>query len=722
MPTSTLTVALVGNPNAGKSTLFNALSGLRQHTGNYPGVTVEMKKSQCQIGKVILDLIDLPGTYSLAPRSPDEMVSVDLLLGRMKEEKQPDVIVSVVDASNLDRHLYLTTQLMSIGKPVILAINMIDVATSRGIKIDAAKLSESTGLPVVMLQANQGTGIEELKSTIINSIQTFPKIPGPALPQAFNLEADLLKLSLNGSVPPFLVERLLLDVNGHTEKWLVGQYGENLKLKLIAARTRLSEAGHAIPGAEVKARYQWVRKAVGGAVTLPKEPIANQTDRLDKILTHKIWGTLVFLAIMFVVFQLIFVAATPVMDGIKWLQSQLAEWTMSKLPVGPVRSLVGEGIIQGVGSVIVFLPQILILFGLIAILEDCGYMARAAFLMDKIMSKCGLNGKSFIPLLSSVACAVPGIMATRVIENRRDRFATILVAPLMSCSARLPIYSLLIGAFLTAGYPRWLPGLSLFGLYLIGFITAPLIALLLKRTLLRGATPVFVMELPAYKRPSLRNILRRMYDAGGAFLRRAGTLIFATMILIWAAMYFPSAMPDGTSYESAIEQAKERVEQAGEDADKKSAAESEIRKLKSDWKRDSYLGKVGRALEPAVSPLGWDWKIGTATLASFPAREVIVGTLGLIYEQEEDDEKKDTLGTAIQADWKNDPVRSKYGIPVALSVMVFFALCCQCASTLAVIRRETNSWHWPVFTFVYMTVLAYIGAFATFQIGKLLIG
>ncbi|MFO0936085.1 MAG: ferrous iron transport protein B [Gemmataceae bacterium] len=711
-------VALVGNPNAGKSTLFNALSGLRQHTGNYPGVTVELKKGRCQVGELTLDLIDLPGTYSLAPRSPDEMVSVDLLLGRMKEEHEPDVIVSVVDASNLDRHLYLTTQLMAIGKPVILAVNMIDVAKNRGITIDATKLAESTGLPVVMLQANQGTGVEELKRAIVNaSSQPAASGPkGPVLPAAFSHEAAALRDTLNGSVPPFLVERLLLDVGGHTETWLVGEHGESLKHKLIAARTRLMEAGHSVPGAEMKARFAWVRQALAGAVKADEVVSSHRTDRLDSILTHKVWGTVVFLAIMFAVFQLIFVAATPLMDGIKWGQSQLSELVTNHMPAGPARSLLTEGVIQGVGSVIVFLPQILILFGLIAILEDCGYMARAAYLMDKVMSRAGLSGKSFIPLLSSVACAVPGIMATRVIENRRDRFATILVAPLMSCSARLPVYSLLIGSFLTVGHARWVPGATLFGLYLIGFVTAPLMALLLKRTLLRGATPVFVMELPTYKMPSFRNVFRRMYDAGSAFIRRAGTLIFATMVLIWAAAYFPGKMPDGTSYETAVEAAKKTADDAAGDEAKKEAAEQEWRRLKRDWKRDSYLGQFGRALEPAVAPLGWDWKLGTATLASFPAREVIVGTLGLIYEREEGDHEG--IGTAIQDDWKDDPIRGKYGVPVAVSVMVFFALCCQCASTLAVIKRETNSWRWPAFTFVYMTALAYLGAFVAFRIGK----
>jgi len=328
------------------------------------------------------------------------------------------------------------------------------------------------------------------------------------------------------------------------------------------------------------------------------------------------------------------------------------------------------------------------------------------------MSRCGLSGKSFIPLLSSVACAVPGVMATRVIENRRDRLATIVVAPLMSCSARLPVYSLLIGAFMTDGYPWWVPGLMMFAMYMIGFVTAPLVALVLKRTLLKGAPPLFVMELPAYKRPSLLAIGRRMFGAGWAFLRRAGTFILASMILVWALLYFPDRDANGR-YDQRIEALRNEEK------------DDEANKLRSEWQRDSILGQTGQALEPAFKPLGWDWRIGVATLASFPAREVIVGTLGIIYEKGEvdagDEEERKKLGETIRADWEKDPMRSKYRIPVALSVMVFFALCCQCASTLAVIRRETKSWSWPAFTFEYMTVLAYIGAFLTFQIGRVIV-
>ncbi|QEL15517.1 ferrous iron transport protein B [Limnoglobus roseus] len=713
-------VALVGNPNAGKSTLFNALSGLRQHVGNYPGVTVELKKGSTTIGGRPVELIDLPGTYSLAARSPDEMVAVDLLLGRCPEEPRPDVILAIVDASNLERHLYLTTQLMELGTPVVLAVNMVDVAKKQGIAVDVEKLSQSAGLPVVAIQANTGAGLDKLKAALAEAAgQKSPTLA--VLPPVIHTEADALHQTYNGDLPPFLARRLLLDVGGYAEKWLTEKHGPSLKATLDSARQRLIDAGHPIPAAEAKARYGWIRQVAATAVTKPSVRAVTATDKLDKVLTHKVWGTLIFLAVMFFVFQAIFVAADVPMGWIDDATGWVAGGVESAMSAGPLRSLLADGVVKGVGGVIKFLPQILFLFGFIAVLEDCGYMARAAFLMDKVMSRCGLNGKSFIPLLSSVACAIPGIMATRVIENRRDRFATILVAPLMSCSARLPVYSLLIAAFLTKDRPFWLPGLMLFAMYLIGFVVAPLVALLLKRTLLRGDTPVFVMELPQYKRPSLRLIVRRMIEAGWAFVRRAGTIILASMVLIWALLYFPHTDAAGQKYEDRIAEVSEQAEKAAVEEEKEKL-EQQANEIRGEWKRNSLLGQAGLAMEPAFRPLGWDWQIGVAVLASFPAREVIVGTLSILYDEgDADDEKQERLQNKIASRWADDPVRSKYGVPVALSVMVFFALCCQCASTLAVIRRETRSWWWPAFTFVYMTALAYVAALVVFQVGRVIV-
>lgn len=700
-----LTVALVGNPNTGKSTLFNALSGLRQHVGNYPGVTVEMKKGTFTHADRRFDLIDLPGTYSLAARSPDELVAVDLLLGRRKEEPPPDVILSIVDASNLDRHLYLTTQVMELGVPVVLAVNMVDVAAQQGVGVDVAKLAAATGLQVVPIQANKGTGLAELKEALLKAADGHHAPNAPQLPPPLEAEAKDILAGVNGQVPAFLARRLLLDVNGATENWFVQQHGEPLRQRVIDARKRLADAGAAVPAVEAKTRYAYIRNVTASAVSKPSARVKTTSDRLDRILTHKVWGTLVFFAVMFLMFWSIFTAAAPLMDLIDGGFESVGKAVEGVMAPGPLRSLIVDGVIAGVGGVVVFLPQILILFAFIAVLEDCGYMARAAFLMDRIMSRCGMSGKSFIPLLSSVACAVPGVMATRVIENRRDRLATILVAPLMSCSARIPVYVLMISLFLPDESSFAQAGV-MFCMYMLGFVLAPLVAWLLRKTLLKGERSLFVMELPAYKRPSLKTVLLRVFDAGWQFLKRAGTIILASMVVIWAVQYFPNTTASGESYEELVATAEE-----AEDA-------TEVRRLKSEWREQSYLGRAGHALEPAFAPLGWDWKIGMATLASFPAREVIVGTLRILYQTDEpEDGQPDTLGQEI-----GKGMDEKLRVQIALSVMVFFALCAQCASTLAVIRRETRSWRWPLFSFTYMTVLAYLGALVTFQVGKLLVG
>jgi ferrous iron transport protein B len=711
----TPTIALVGNPNTGKTTLFNALAGMKQRVGNYPGVTVETKKGRMRHGDHTFAVVDLPGTYSLAPRSPDEMVAVDLILGQQPGEGRPDAVITIVDASNLERNLYLVTQVMELGAPVVVALNMIDVAETQGLRIDAERLTRQLGVRVVPIQANKSKGLDRLRQAVAEVIQEGPTFKGPAFPEAFEREVAALQETLGAAVAPFLVRRLLLDVGGHTERRLTERHGD-MATAVRAARQRLAAAGCAVSSIEARVRYAWIREATAGCVQRPERRPVTWTDRIDRVLTHKLWGTALFLGLMFVMFQSIFTWAKPFMDWIGDGQKVLGDGVEGLMPPGPLRSLLVEGVIKGVGSVLVFLPQIMILFGFIAILEDCGYMARAAFLMDRLMSRCGLSGKSFIPLLSSVACAVPGIMAARVIENRRDRFTTILVAPLMSCSARLPVYILFISAFLT---PRlspdmrwWVPGLTLFAMYAIGLVVAPLVALGLKRTLLRGETPVFVMEMPLYKWPSWRTVLQRMTGSGWMFVRRAGTLILATMILVWALLYFPNTDADGNSYDTRLAALDEAPDQKDVE-DQKNA-------LQQEWKSRSLLGTVGRALEPAVRPLGWDWRIGMAAVASFPAREVMVGTLGIIFNQGAVDASQvrdaglggeTELSKALQQE-------AVFTVPTALSVMVFFALCCQCASTLAVIRRETRTWRWPVFTFVYMTVLAYIGAFIVYQVGS----
>jgi ferrous iron transport protein B len=766
--------ALLGNPNTGKTTLFNALSGLNQRVGNYPGVTVETKKGQMTCDGRAFDLLDLPGTYSLAARSPDEMVAVDVILGHQVGEARPDVVVCLADASNLDRNLYLTVQALELGVPVVVALNMIDVAKRQGIRVDTVALAKGLGVPVIPIQANKRKGLDRLREAIATAADGLPPFAGAKFPEAFERESTALQEAVGPDVEPFLMRRLLIDDGGYTERRLVERLGDGIREKARLARERLIASGVKVPAVEMQARYGWIRGITATSVTRPARRPVTWTDRIDRVLTDKVWGTVVFLALMFVVFQAIFTWAKPLMDAISAGKDWLIDLGRDSLPTGPFTSLLLDGMLSGVGAVIVFLPQILILFGFIAVLEDCGYMARAAFLMDKLMARCGLSGKSFIPMLSSVACAVPGIMATRVIENRRDRLATILVAPLMSCSARLPLYILLIGAFLTFGFSWWVPGLVMFLMYSIGLVVAPLVALALKRTLLRGETPVFLMEMPLYKMPSLRAVVRRVFDAGAAFLWRAGTLILASMVLVWGLLYFPN----GSEFEGRIREIRKGVEKQSKELEEKEAslkplkkelrtlkktqgggprvadlelqiaaidaeaselrrtvdpAEEMARPIESEWKRQSYLGRLGRAIEPVVRPLGWDWRIGVAALASFPAREVVVGTLGIIYKvgKVESDEvlkldKEDfadnELARALQeAEWEGQPGRKVFTVPTALSLMVFFALCCQCASTLAVIRRETRSWFWPAFTFAYMTVLAYLGALAVYQIGQLFV-
>lgn len=754
---STVTVAMLGNPNTGKSTLFNALCGVRQRVGNYPGVTVEKKTGRVTIDRQTFSVVDLPGTYSLAPRSPDEMVAVDVLLGRRKDTPPPDVALCIVDASNLERNLYLVSQVLELGLPVVLALNMTDIAEDRGLKIDTAQLSERLQMTVVPLVAHRNRGLAQLKEALATASKAPPHERISPFPDVFKNEVQQLEQRLADGGHPwprYLVERLILDTGGYIEAaGLPGETKEVLR-EVDDARRRLKDAGLPVPGVEAMSRYEWVADMLKGVVTRPAQRPVTWSDRLDRVLTHRLWGTLVFIAIMVVVFQSIFSWAVPAMDWIEWVFEQVSGVAALVLPEGVLRSLVIDGVIAGVGGVLVFLPQILLLFFFIALLEDCGYMARAAYLMDRLMSRVGLSGKSFIPLLSSYACAIPGIMAARVIENPRDRLVTILVAPLMSCSARLPVYALLIAAFIPAtSLITWkvpfgdstyqvnllgLQGVTMLAMYAVGTITAIIVALVLKKTILRGATPPFVMELPSYKIPSLRTVLLRMADRGWAFIRRAGTLIFAVAILVWAASYFPrdpslekniqaqyqdqlqsledkiaGAETEGAMYAAGIKQLQQQKEELQQQIDNRVAAAQ---------MEQSYLGRAGHFIEPVVRPLGWDWRIGCAAIASFPAREVIVGTLGVIYNLgDAADEESVSLREQLRAATWHGTDRRVFNVPVALSIMVFFALCAQCAATLAVIRRETNSWWWPVFTFVYMTGLAYVGALATYQIGMLFV-
>ncbi len=750
----TVNVVLLGNPNTGKSTLFNALADVRQHVGNYPGVTVEKKIGHVQLGGRRFALVDLPGTYSLAPRSPDEMVTVDVLLGRRSDVAAPDVVLCIADASRLERNLYLVSQAIELGVPTVVVLNKMDVAAEQGISVDVELLQQRLGVPVVQLQAHRRVGLDALKQTLLDALSRTATVSEPPFPEAFRQEVANLQQELQprlqgagkqpSSLPRYLVERLLLDHGGYLERAGLPGVTQEVLGHLQAARARLADAGLPVPAVEAKARYEWVARMLDGVITGESSERVTLTDRLDDVLMHSVWGTLIFLALMVFVFQSIFSWALPLMDGIDEAVGWLGDLLSGFLAEGALRSLLVDGVLAGVGSVLVFLPQILILFFFIALLEECGYMARAAYLMDRLMYRIGLSGKSFIPLLSSFACAVPGIMSTRVIEDRRDRLVTILVAPLMTCSARLPVYTLLIAAFIPDH--RWLggwlglQGITMLALYLLGMVTAVLAAWIFKRTILHGKTPPFIMELPNYKLPSLGIVSRRMVENGWSFISGAGTLILAVAVLVWAAAYFPHSPEVGAAvragYADQVAQLQQREQdlRAQDDLTKDERAmaldrvfeqQAELRaRISADvagaYMQQSFLARAGYLIEPAVRPLGWDWRIGCAVIASFPAREVVVGTLGVIYHLGEgQDETSESLrDTLHSATWPGTG-RKVFNIPVALSLMVFFALCAQCAATLAVIRRETQSWSWPIFTFVYMTSLAYVGALVAYQLGML---
>ncbi len=725
-PTILKTIALIGNPNTGKTTLFNILTGLSQQVGNYPGVTVERKTGRLDLkdGQAI-DLLDLPGTYSLAAHSPDQMVAVDVLLGKQEGVAPLDAMIAIVDATNLHRNLYLVSQLIETGLPLIIALNMSDLARTRGILINAQALSERLGIPVIPVSAHRREGIEDLRQAIAAVVKgERPAVAHhrPCFPEP--LRQQMEELSACSASPPGDTDRglspvetfrLLVDQDGYVEKRLVETLGDDFARQLEKAR-RAIDVSTPLSVLESETRYTWINQLLQDCVQQPAQLLTRRSDHIDRVLTHKLFGFLVSIAVSALVFQAIYKWAAPLMDWIDGAFGFLGGWIGSVLPAGALQSLLVDGVVAGVGGVLIFLPQIAILFLFISLLEDCGYMARAALLMDRLLTRCGLSGKSFIPLLSSFACAVPAIMAARTIEDRRDRFTTILVAPLMSCSARLPVYIIFIAAFIPdrplLGTFFGLQGFTLLAMYSIGVLVAIPMAWLLKKTLLKGEPPPFLLELPSYKWPDPQTVFLRVYHNSKAFVVRAGSIILATTIVMWALAYFPR--PSATLESYAQERSRilttapaEIREQTLVALDQAEAAE---------LLQHSFLGQAGQLIEPVVRPLGWDWRIGMATLASFPAREVIISVLGTIYSLGgEHDEASEDLRDALQAAVRPDGTRI-FTIPAVLSIMVFFALCAQCMSTLAVIQRETQSWGWAGFTFAYMTLLAYVGAYLTYQV------
>jgi len=719
---------LTGNPNSGKTTLFNTLTGLRAKVGNYAGVTVERKEGRL-LGapdKMNIRVLDLPGTYSLSPNSLDEQISRDVLLHRLPELPPPDLIVVVVDGSNLQRNLYYTTQVIELGHPTIIALNMVDVAENNGYRIDEKKLSEALGVPVMPIVASSGAGVPELRAKIIATLQGETEIKPKLfcqLPGLFRIEAtglaDLLAATFKDRRLQATAEALLLLSNEKALASSKEHYPQKIQDAVAAARKRLEAQRIDWRGAPIEWRYARVAEIQQAATAEFAPPGETFSDKLDRILTHKIWGTLIFIGLMTLMFQSIFTFAKIPMDALQAIVDWAGTMVGRLIPPGDLNDLLVNGVIAGVGAVIVFLPQILLLFLFIGFLEDTGYMARAAFLMDRLMSKVGLHGKSFIPMLSSYACAIPGIMATRTIETPKDRLVTILVAPLMSCSARLPVYTLLIAACIPdiriLGFLK-LQGMTMLAMYLLGTVVALLMAWLFKKTLLRGETPMLIMELPPYKRPLLRVVLRHMWDRSKLFVKRAGTVILGVTILLWFLATYPrtSVQPFNRS---TVQPEKP---QAGLTAQPfNGSTPMTENELAGEQLRNSFAGRMGRAIEPVIAPLGFDWKMGIGIISSFAAREVFVSTMSTVYNVGSGDDSesgKKALAQTLRAQKRPDG-SPLYTPLLAITLMVFYVFALQCASTVAVVRRETNSWKWPLFQWLYMGALAWVLAFITWRGG-----
>jgi ferrous iron transport protein B len=626
-------VALVGNPNAGKTTLFNALTGLRQKVANYPGVTVEIKEGKLlQESDRDIFILDLPGTYSLTADSPDEKIATDFVSGRAG---RPDLIICAVDATHLERNLFLATQLIEQRLPVVIALTLSDIAASEGITIDATLLARELDVPVIPVVATRGIGIDQLRKHIQN----------PPHPSKYR-DAVLLPVQGGGRTPAIAPD---------------------------------------VPSQAIEARYLWIRDLCHHALIHPAVTISS-TDKIDRYATHRVWGPVIFLFLMAFMFQSIFSWATYPMELIGSGFDLIGRAISAGLPPGDLHDLLIRGALAGVAGVVTFIPQIVFLFLFLGLLEDSGYMARAAFLMERVMRRVGLNGRSFIPLLGSFACAIPGIMATRTIDNPKDRLATMLVAPLMSCSARLPVYTLLIGAFIppTMIFGVFsLPGMTLLSLYVLGLVAALAVASMFKRTFLKGAPPPFIIELPPYRVPSMKTVLYQVWEKALSFLKTAGTIILGSSIILWFLASYPK-IENGS-----------RAEQL----------------------ERSFAGRIGRQMEPVLHPLGFDWKIGIGLVSSLMQREAFVSTMATIYNTRADDGRSTSLQDALRRDV--DPITGarRFTLLTALCLMVYYVLAMQCLSTFAVMRRETRSWRWPFFQIAYMTLLAYGGTFVVYRVG-----
>lgn len=709
-PAPNLAVALVGNPNTGKSTLFNALTGLRQRVGNYPGVTVARKSGLCDLGdgrKV--ELVDLPGLYSLAAASPDEQVVTDALAGKIAGERVPDVIVLVADATNLLRNLFLASQLAELGRPAVLVLNQADVAREQGLRIDTAQLSARLGgIPVVLASAWKGEGVADVRRAIARAADERRLLPPVIWPA--NIAAALAELTravaadTGSAVSSAEAQRLLFDTNATLPERL-GWDKERRDPAIRAAREQVRRSGYNPLAAEPLVHYERLRKALEGVVT-EGTGRAGRTAAVDRLLLHRVLGPILFLGIMLGMFASVFWLAKFPMG---WIQAGV---DALKGVVGPsldatpmLQSLVTDGLLGGVGAFLVFLPQILILFLFVGLLEDSGYMARAAFIMDRLFSWCGLNGKSFVPMLSGFACAIPGLLSTRTIEDPKARLATAFVVPFMSCSARFPVYALMCAAFIGPLYgPGWESAVMV-GMHCVGLLFAVPTAFVLTRLVLKVKPQPFVLELPRYQLPKPRDVLWRMWQNAAEFISKAGTVIFAITLVVWALSYFPR--DPGVA---------DRVRAAEPTA----SAEVLAARTQAAYIEQSWMGRFGKAVQPVFDPCGFDWKITVGVLASFPAREVIVSTLGVTYSVGEGAEADSGhLQQAMRdAKWSTGPRAGTpiFSLAAVLALMVFFALCSQCGPTVATLAQETGGWRWAVGSFLYMTALAWIVAALVYQL------
>ena len=733
-------VALIGNPNVGKTTIFNQLTGMRQKVGNYPGVTVE-RKTGILSGTRPIKIIDLPGSYSLSPNSIDERIAYDVLTGHLDGEDPPDLVVCVVDASVLERNLYLVTQVIDLGLPVIVALNMMDAAKTTGLDIDVRLLEERLGVPVLPMVASEKKGIGKLIIEMRRSrLPALPDRHWSLLPSVdTEIQTLISKFAIEAQFVPenkrYIEVLQCLSNDVMLDFW--NDKAPEFQKAVVAARERLSGMNVAYRQAEVIGRYAWISPLMNTVISRKKDPNAKTvSDKIDAVVTHRIVGPILFSLLLLLIFQAVFSWATPAMDLIESGVVGLGRLVRMQAPAGIVTDLVVDGIIAGVGNVVVFLPQILLLFFFLGLMEDTGYMARSAFIMDRIMSKVGLSGGSVVPLLSCFACAIPGIMAARTIANPKDRLITIMVAPLMSCSARLPIYTLFIAAFLPTGIvfgPITFQGLAMFSMYALGIVLAFVAAFVLK-LVFKGQSSFFAMELPPYRMPRPRQIFWRMIDRSKAFVVRAGKIIFGMSVILWFLARFPGVASD-PEIDAQRLAADGRFEVSVDSLISEGLSDTVAAELVSEemvpvFRRinaaeaghqveHSFIGIIGHTLEPVMRPLGFDWKISAGLISAFAAREVMISALATIYSVGNGEEDSPLLRQQLKADRYPDgsPV---YTPLVAVSLLVFFVIAMQCMSTLAITRRETNSWKWPAVMWLYMSGLAYLFSFIIYQGGRAL--